>query len=163
MSKLQCMLRCSSKPVLKSAMRRCWAQGCAGDGICLLPLQRKAYTTCLNTAGTCRQNVVSTLQDKDYAAAAALAFEVKQPGRLLAVVHKAYEAGPAQAHLILASLVKQFDQEQLKLCLEYIRDWNTNSRHCNAAQATLQALLVQHQPEVRACRDAVSLASPVVL
>ena len=88
------------------------------------------------------------MQDKDYAAAAELAFELKQPGRLLAVVHKAYEAGPAKAQLILASLVQQFDQDQLKLCLEYLRDWNTNSRHCSAAQAMLQAVLVQHQPEV---------------
>ena len=88
------------------------------------------------------------LQDKDYAAAAQLAFELKQPGRLLAVVQKAYEAGPAKAHHILAALVKGLDQEQLKLSLEYIRDWNTNSRHCSAAQAMLQAILVQHQPEV---------------
>lgn len=103
----------------------------------------------------------SLVQDRDYSAAAQLAFELKQPGRLLAVVQKAYEAGPAQAHLILAALVKQLDQEQLRLSLEYIRDWNTNSRHCSAAQAMLQAILVQHPPEV--CLPYVLISSSIRL
>ena len=88
------------------------------------------------------------LQDKDYTAAAQLAFELKQPGRLLAVVNKACEVGPAKAHHILTKLVGQLSEEELKLCLEYIRDWNTNSRHCAVAQAMLQAILVKHQPQV---------------
>lgn len=90
-------------------------------------------------------------QDKDYTAAAQLAFELKQPGRLLAVVNKACEAGPTKAHPILTNLVGELSEEELKLCLEYIRDWNTNSRHCSVAQAMLQAILVKHQPQVKAC------------
>ena len=88
------------------------------------------------------------LQDKDYTAAAQLAFELKQPGRLLAVVNKACEVGPAKAHHILTKLVSGLSEDELKLCLEYIREWNTNSRHCAVAQAMLQAMLVKHQPQV---------------
>lgn len=89
------------------------------------------------------------LQDKDFTAAAQLAFELKQPGRLLAVVNMACQAGPTKAHHILTHLVGQLSEEELKLCLEYLRDWNTNSRHCAVAQAMLQAILVKHRPQVR--------------
>ena len=89
------------------------------------------------------------LQDKDYTAAAQLAFELKQPGRLLAVVTKACEGGPSQAQRILTKLVGELSEEELKLCLEYTRDWNTNSRHCSMAQAMLQAVLINRPPQVR--------------
>lgn len=100
------------------------------------------------------------LQDKDYTAAAQLAFELKQPGRLLAVVNKACEVGPAKAHHILTHLVGQRSEEEVKLCLEYIRDWNTNSRHCAVAQAMLQAILVKHPPQVRGVPCLVCTPNP---
>lgn len=89
------------------------------------------------------------LQAEDYAAAAALAFELKQPRRLLAVVNRAAEQGTDKSGAILNSLAAGFDDEQLKSSLEYAREWNTNSRHCHAAQALLQAILAQHSPQVR--------------
>lgn len=95
-----------------------------------------------------QQRLSNALQDKDYTAAAQLAFELKQPGRLLAVVSKACEAGPTKAQQILTHLVGELAQEELKLCVEYIRDWNTNSRHCNVAQVMLQAVLIRHPPQV---------------
>lgn len=67
------------------------------------------------------------------------------------MVNKACEAGPAKAQHILTKLVGELTEEELKLCLEYIRDWNTNSRHCSVAQAMLQAILVKHQPQVCFC------------
>lgn len=63
-------------------------------------------------------------------------------------MNKACEVGPAKAHHILTKLVGTLSEDELKLCLEYIRDWNTNSRHCAVAQAMLQAILVKHQPQV---------------
>ncbi|KAL3146439.1 hypothetical protein ABBQ32_003118 [Trebouxia sp. C0010 RCD-2024] len=95
-----------------------------------------------------QQRLSNALQDKDFTAAAQLAFELKQPGRLLAVVNMACQAGPTKAHHILTHLVGQLSEEELKLCLEYLRDWNTNSRHCAVAQAMLQAILVKHRPQV---------------
>ena len=94
----------------------------------------------------------SCMQGKDYTSAAQLAFELKQPGRLLSVVNKACEAGPARAQQILTKVVGELTEQEIKLCLEYIRDWNTNSRHCSVAQAMLQAILVKHSPQVPGSR-----------
>ena len=88
------------------------------------------------------------LQAEDFAGAAALAFELRQPGRLLSVVNKAQEKGPAACQRILAQLVADFDGDSLRMSLEYAREWNVNARHCHAAQALLQATLLQHPPEV---------------
>jgi hypothetical protein len=63
-------------------------------------------------------------------------------------VQAALERGPDQATRILGSLVQGFTPEQLKQCLEFCREWNTNARHCHAAQAALQALLLHHPPHV---------------
>lgn len=125
------------------------------DGIAVqtaLLYYRRHYST-----DSCANNSCGA-QDKDYKAAAQLAFELKQPGRLLAVVNKACEAGPAKAHHILTNLVGNLSEEELKLCLEYIRDWNTNSRHCSVAQAMLQAILVKHQPQVTGCAVQLNIA-----
>lgn len=94
------------------------------------------------------------LQAEDFAGAAALAFELRQPGRLLSVVNKAQEKGPAACQQILAQLVADFDVNSLRMSLEYAREWNTNARHCHAAQALLQATLLQHPPEVHTGRAA---------
>lgn len=93
--------------------------------------------------------LISLVQAEDFAAAAALAFELRQARRLLAVVDAALARGPAAAAAILGALVAPLDAEQLKQCLEFAREWNTHSRHCHAAQATLQAVLRHHSPQAR--------------
>lgn len=62
-------------------------------------------------------------QDNDYKAAARLAFDLKQPGRLLAVVNKAASTGRSEMGGILGALVSGFGQEELQRSLEYIREW----------------------------------------
>ena len=57
--------------------------------------------------------------------------------------------GAEAAQAILGDLVRDLAPEQLKQCLEFARDWNTNSRRCHAAQAMLQAIISEHTPEVR--------------
>lgn len=84
-------------------------------------------------------------QDEDFAAAARLAFDLKHPGRLLAVISKASAQG-ARAGELLRALAAHMSPEDLKAALEYIREWNTNARNCNAAHAMLRALLQQHPP-----------------
>lgn len=39
--------------------------------------------------------------------------------------------------------------DDVRQCLEFVREWNTNAKTCYAAQAMLQALLRHHPPEVR--------------
>ena len=48
----------------------------------------------------------ATLQDKDFQAAAALAFELGHAGRLLSVVESALSQGAESAQAILGSLVR---------------------------------------------------------
>lgn len=93
------------------------------------------------------------LQEDDYEAAGALAFELGQPGQLLRVVEAATTKGPEAAQKILGKLVAGLGGDQIRQCLEFVREWNTNSRRCHAAQATLQAILLQHSPEVEALRN----------
>ncbi len=56
-------------------------------------------------------------QAEDFAAAAALAFELRQARRLLAVVNAALERGPSAAAEILGALVARLDGPQVKQCL----------------------------------------------
>ena len=47
---------------------------------------------------------------------------------------------------------RDLSPEKLKQCLEFARDWNTNSRRCHAAQAMLQAIILEQSPQVwQAC------------
>lgn len=36
--------------------------------------------------------------------------------------------------------------EDVRTALEYCREWNTNTRHCHAAQAMLRAVLRARKP-----------------
>ena len=36
--------------------------------------------------------------------------------------------------------------EQLQRVVEYVREWNTNSKHCHTAQRVLTAILQCHPP-----------------
>jgi hypothetical protein len=47
---------------------------------------------------------------------------------------------------ILAALVAHMSPGDLKAALEFIREWNTNARHCHAAHAMLRAILQHHAP-----------------
>lgn len=120
----------------------------------------RGRTPCVCDPASVRQSTLPCLklmheptslrQAEDFAAAAALAFELRQARRLLAVVDTALERGQAGAAEILGGLVAPLGPEQLRLCLEFCREWNTHSRHCHAAQATLQAVLRHHPPQARA-------------
>lgn len=88
------------------------------------------------------------LQAEDYQTAAQLALEMSQPGRLLAVIEAVRSREPDAAAPVLASLAAGLEPARLKQCLEYAREWNTNSRHCHAAQALLRAIFLQHAPQV---------------
>lgn len=52
------------------------------------------------------------------------------------------------APMSMPGVVQLGCREQLKAALEYIREWNTNSRLCHAAQALLAAILRRHSPQV---------------
>jgi hypothetical protein len=49
---------------------------------------------------------------------------------------------------ILARLAGGMASEDVRQCLEFVREWNTNAKTSFAAQAMLQAILQHHSPEV---------------
>ncbi|GIL66924.1 hypothetical protein Vafri_20438, partial [Volvox africanus] len=116
------------------------------------------------------QDLQNALADADFVKAARLAFSLKHPGRLLSIITRAATAtanlaaeavtpmvdsransaaaaaaGPLGQ--LLSGLVAAMSDEDLRASLEYVRDWNTNSKHCHAAQALLGAVLRAHGTE----------------
>lgn len=61
------------------------------------------------------------MQDEDFGEAARLAFEMRHPGRLLAVVRQVLELGPRQAGATLARLAAAMSDGDVQQCLEYCR------------------------------------------
>jgi len=112
------------------------------------------------------QSLANALAAGDFVTAARLAFDLRHPGRLLAVVQRAAAAAAGAAPLtlamtgasgsgvlagehtsrLLAELVQQMSESDVRTALEYCREWNTNSRHCHAAQAMLGAMLRHRKP-----------------
>jgi len=92
------------------------------------------------------QHLSNAMHSKNWKKAAGLAFEMKHPGRLLAVIKSAYQGGQEAGEAILRNVVADLDSEQLRQCLEYCREWNTNGKTCFAAQAILGAVLREHSP-----------------
>lgn len=41
----------------------------------------------------------------------------------------------------MPKLIKDMDDDRLKTLLEYLREWNTNTKHCHVSSAVLAALL----------------------
>ena len=77
-----------------------------------------------------------------------MAFRLHHPGRLLRVLSLASgSAGGEASQPMLGGLVAHMGPEDLKLALEYVREWNTNSKHCHAAQAMLRAVLKHFKPK----------------
>ncbi|GIM03852.1 hypothetical protein Vretimale_8516 [Volvox reticuliferus] len=122
------------------------------------------------------QDLQNALADADFVKAARLAFSLKHPGRLLSIITRAATAAAnlaAEADAmdprvdtaaaaaaaaaattaagplgqVLSGLVAAMSEEDLRTSLEYVRDWNTSSKHCHAAQALLGAVLRAHGPD----------------
>ncbi|KAL1922510.1 uncharacterized protein VTP21DRAFT_10049 [Calcarisporiella thermophila] len=99
------------------------------------------------------QDLANYLLKKDYRNAIALAMSLNQPYRLLGLftellnnVHKAANSIDAQQDCITGSqeldeILSVLTKEQIEKLLEYVRDWNTNSKHSRVAQTILYALL----------------------
>ena len=78
--------------------------------------------------------------------AAKLAFGLEHPRRLLALLKKHLSRDD---HIRMFSAVVDglVEDVSLKQCLEYIRDWNTNAKHCEEAQLLLRMILERYSPQ----------------
>eukprot|EP00210_Caulerpa_lentillifera_P006480 g6192.t1 len=86
------------------------------------------------------QELENAIRLRDYALAAELAFSLEHPRKLLSLLKTNLDSNERQ--LMFSAIVGTLDDEvSIKKCLEYIRDWNTNAKHCEEAQVLLKTLL----------------------
>ena len=108
-----------------------------------------------------QQDLMNALMKEEFDTAMKLALEMKRPGQLLKVISSLIDregfcsSGSSSSLLVgttssslknslktsaMDALVSTLPPESLKLCLEYCREWNTNSRTCTASQALLNSI-----------------------
>ncbi|KAF0749194.1 hypothetical protein AaE_007109, partial [Aphanomyces astaci] len=89
------------------------------------------------------QELANCLRSHDYLHAIELAFEIQHPFRLMQILRDVKE-GPKDQFvmaknreedgLVYDKVVAQLGNDHLRQLLEYIRDWNTNSKHSEVTQ-----------------------------
>jgi WD40 repeat protein len=90
------------------------------------------------------QQLRNMLRRKQYVEAAHLCLEMDLPRQLLGVLFSVDEEQDTES---LNKIVSRAPQEHIVKLLEYIREWNTNSRRCVLAHKVLQRILSLVAPE----------------
>lgn len=83
-------------------------------------------------------DLMSSIQCKDYETAIELAFELGHSYRLWCVL---CEAADARGAGCFDALAEAWEDERLSRCLDFIKEWNTNSAKAAVAQQLLGAIL----------------------
>ncbi|KDO33510.1 hypothetical protein SPRG_02318 [Saprolegnia parasitica CBS 223.65] len=93
------------------------------------------------------QELFNCLRSEDYLQAVSIAFEIAHPFRLMTILRDLKE-GPKGKDVATASdvhvyddVVRGLDDANLGQLLEWLRDWNTNSKHAAVSQLLLSSLL----------------------
>ncbi|KAL3630813.1 hypothetical protein CASFOL_023797 [Castilleja foliolosa] len=73
--------------------------------------------------------------DKDYTRAIQLAFELRRPHKLLDLFSKLCRKTESDVHIKKA--LSTLGKEELRLLMEYIREWNSKPKNCHVAQFVL--------------------------
>lgn len=81
------------------------------------------------------QELLNALADTDYVKAIQLAFELRRPYKLLNVFTELYSKGHAQDQI--QKVIRELGNEELRLLLEYVREWNTKPKFAHVAQFVL--------------------------
>ncbi|KAL3653806.1 hypothetical protein CASFOL_003487 [Castilleja foliolosa] len=76
--------------------------------------------------------------DKDYTRAIQLAFELRRPHKLLDLFCKLCRKTESDVHIKKALSTLAKEKEELRVLLEYIREWNSKPKNCHVAQFVLQ-------------------------
>ncbi|CAO3661060.1 unnamed protein product [Rhizopus stolonifer] len=98
------------------------------------------------------QELQNFIRKKDYLNAILLALSLEQPFRLLKLFKEVHEARPEGDQSVTGSenidgILGQLSIENIEKLLKYVRDWNTNAKHSDIAQITLNAILISHTAE----------------
>ncbi|MQM07751.1 hypothetical protein Taro_040595 [Colocasia esculenta] len=81
------------------------------------------------------QELKNAFADKDYAKTIQLAFELRLPHKLFELLSEVYREGLADDPI--QKVVQALGKEELRLLLEFIREWNTKPQECHVAQSVL--------------------------
>ena len=88
------------------------------------------------------QELSNLLHDKDYRKAIHIAFKLDQPFKIHSIFSTLYENEPES----LNEIVSEFNDDSLRKCLLYIRDWNTRAKTSIIAQEVLNQILRKYSP-----------------
>ncbi|KAJ1702869.1 hypothetical protein LUZ63_002648 [Rhynchospora breviuscula] len=92
------------------------------------------------------QELENAVSDSDYAKAIQLAFELRRPHRLLDLFSLLCRRGDAEVPIEKA--LQSLSNEELRVLLEYIREWNTKPKLCHVAHFVLFRILKIFPPTV---------------
>ncbi|KAI9144700.1 WD40-repeat-containing domain protein [Paraphysoderma sedebokerense] len=97
------------------------------------------------------QDLSNFLLKRDYRNAILLAMSLNQPRRLLRIFSDVMKAKTDEDSITgskaVDSVLGSFDLADIKTLLEYIRDWNTNSRNTIVAQTVLRCIFESYSPD----------------
>ncbi|XP_047980468.1 transducin beta-like protein 3 [Salvia hispanica] len=84
------------------------------------------------------QDLENAVLDRDYTRAVRLAFELRKPHKLFELFSEVIRKPNADVQIEKA--LRPFDKEEVRLLLEYVREWNTKPKLCHIAQFVLHRL-----------------------
>lgn len=89
------------------------------------------------------QELSNALKQNDYEKAMQLALELDHPRRLYGILEVLFhsEKGEDDIQMVMESILRNLDTEQLSRCFAYIREWNTKARRSEVAQTFLKIIL----------------------
>jgi len=92
------------------------------------------------------QALANLVQQRQWLRALRLAIRLKRPFRCLQILQE-LRREPDGAEQRLADVLKRLRDDQLDDLLQFVVEWNTNSKHCHEAQLVVNVLLKLRGPE----------------
>ena len=92
------------------------------------------------------QALSNLVQQRQWLRALKLAIKLKRPFRCLQILKELRRDGGEEANQ-LSDILTQLRDDQLEELLQFVVEWNTNSKHCHEAQLVVNLLLRLRPPE----------------
>ncbi|KAL6508204.1 hypothetical protein OROHE_021746 [Orobanche hederae] len=83
------------------------------------------------------QELENAVKGADYERAIRLAFELRRPHKLLDLFTEIYRKTETDADVQIEKAISSLAKEELRVLLEYTREWNTKPKNCHVAQFVL--------------------------
>jgi len=91
------------------------------------------------------QELSNLLELRQYAKAIGLALTLDRPFRALSILKDLLEEEHGKKQI--EKVIEEFRDDQIDSLLRFMRDWNTNARHCYATQTVLATILKSKSPD----------------